>query len=331
MDRTKYKRIKGYLDGDPSALPESEVKEWLRKQPADADVEEALQAFWSDIPESVGAQESRAGFARFWKQTDVLSSPRLPLIPRLLRVARNAAAILFIPLVVGSVLLLRNAPPEPQYLELAVAPGQRDSLRLSDNTMVWLNAGSRLIYPETFGNGSRQVFLSGEAYFDVEEDSGRPFIVGAGNVHVRVLGTQFNVSSYENMQSVSVSLVEGSVSMEVEYDGISRNALLVPGDVMRFDRQSGELEKSRMQADAYCTWLEGGFYFNNQPLAEIVAQFERVFGVKIYIADPQLRTTRYTLAFVNRESLGGMLEAIAQVNNLNVNRNNDMIVLSSNP
>ena len=148
--------------------------------------------------------------------------------------------MLLIPAAALCVLLLqRPAASDVEWCEFAVAQGHTDSLTLPDNSRVWLNAGSHLIYPRSFDGRIRKVFLSGEAYFDVAKDAGHPFIIKAGDVQVRVLGTQFNVTSYENMESVSVCLVEGSVSMDIDGDGLKRNILLIPGDVVRYDTLSG--------------------------------------------------------------------------------------------
>lgn len=327
MDNPKYDRIREYLNGKRDPKTDEEIREWLCQEPLHDEVEQALRNFWKQLPEESDLPQSRAAFDDFCRNIGSFGEPRRPWAIRWGRRVRNIAAMLLIPAAALCVLLLqRPAASDVEWCEFAVAQGHTDSLTLPDNSRVWLNAGSHLIYPRSFDGRIRKVFLSGEAYFDVAKDAGHPFIIKAGDVQVRVLGTQFNVTSYENMESVSVCLVEGSVSMDIDGDGLKRNILLIPGDVVRYDKISGAVEQRRSPVEAYLSWRNGGFYFNNQPLNEIAAQFERVFNVKIFIADPQAGETPYTLAFVNGESLDRMLEAIAG-NDLRINREENMIVI----
>lgn len=326
MDDTKYDKIRNYLEGD-AAETDGQVGEWLGETPPGIETERALGDFWNRLPEWDEPHESRRAFERFCRTAGPFAAPSRPWTVRLGRMTRNAAAVLLIPVAMLSMVLLQRPPvSDVEWCEFAVGAGQTDSLVLPDRSCVWLNAGSRLIYPRQFDGRVRKVFLSGEAYFDVARDTGHPFVVGAGDIRVRVLGTQFNVTSYENMESVSVCLVEGSVRLDIEKDGLKRNMLLAPGDVARYDKVSGALEQRRLPAEAYLSWRNGGFYFNNQSLSEIAAQFERVFGIKIHIADRHAAATHYTLAFVNGESLDRMLEAIA-ADELRIRREGEMIVI----
>ena len=327
MGSPKYDRIREYLDGKRDPETDETIREWLCEEPLHDETEQALRDHWKQLLEESDLKQSRAAFDDFCKIVGGFAEPRIPWTIRWGRRIRNIAAVLLIPLAALCVLLWQHpAVPDVEWCEFAVVQGHTDSLTLPDNSRVWLNAGSRLIYPRRFDGRTRKVFLSGEAYFDVAKDADHPFILNAGEVRVRVLGTQFNVTSYENMESVSVCLIEGSVSMDVENDGLIRNVLLVPGDVVRYDKRSGALEQRRSPVEAYLSWRNGGFYFNNQPLSEIAEQFERVFDVKIFIADPQVKKTPYSLAFVNGESLDRMLEAIAG-NDLRINREENMIVI----
>ncbi len=330
MESSKYKKIEAYLDGELSAESSAEVSEWLRETPPSADTDRATRELWSRLSEWDAPEQSRTAFAKFSASVGAFESPRKRLFHNIIHITRSAAAILIIPLIATCLVLLnRTTEREVEYCEFAVADGCVDSLRLPDNSMVWLNAGSRIIYPKEFGRKTRQVFLSGEAYFDVAKDASRPFILGSGDIKVRVLGTQFNVTSYEDMSSVVVSLIEGSVCMDVEHDGVLRNALLSPGDIVRYDKLSGEIEQESRSVDGYCSWRHGGFYFDDQPLSEIAAQFERVFGVKISIPEEHLRQTHYSLAFVNNESLEQMLAAIATNDNLRIRNSDDVIVITT--
>lgn len=331
MGNPKHDRLYDWLEEEPND-PESEkeVLDRLCESPRSPETEEALRSFWRQIPENGEPTLSRAAFDRFCRTTGLTETSRRPGALWSRRI-RNMAAALLVPVAVLCVLLWqRPRQSDVEWCEFTVAQGQTDSLVLPDNSRVWLNAGSHLIYPREFNSKNRKVFLAGEAFFDVAKDADHPFIIGAGDVRVRVLGTRFNISSYENTNSVSVCLIEGSVSMDIDRDELSRNILLVPGDVVRYNRGSGTIEQRHQPVEAYLSWRNGDFYFNNQPLDEIAAQFERVFKVKIFIADRSVGETPYSLAFVNGESLDQMLEAIAG-NDLRINRENDMIVIRKKP
>ncbi len=326
MDKTNYDKVREYLNSDINSAVDDEVRD--RFSETDTEVRHALRDFWDELPEGDLPIESTMAFDRFRRIVGDALIPRQKRSEVFVRWFRNVAAVMLLPVaVLCTVLLQRPADHDVEWCEFIVEAGRTDSLLLPDNSLVWLNAGSHLIYPRSFdGSATRKVFLSGEGYFDVAHDADHPFIVGAGDINVRVHGTQFNITSYENMESISVCLMDGSISLDVEKNGIRRNVMLVPGDVARYDRSTGDIEQRRMQTDAYLSWRNGGFYFNNQPLSEIVAQFERVFGVEIHIADKSVASMVYTLAFVNNESLDMMLNAIAGYE-LDIEKSAEIIII----
>ena len=205
-----------------------------------------------------------------------------------------------------------GASQADDYIEYYTGACHRDSLTLPDGSRVLLNSGSRLLYPTAFSKTERKVFLYGEAYFEVAADENRPFRIHSGDVDVKVLGTKFNMSTYDDLRYLSVSLVEGSVDVGLSSEGGER-ITMVPGEVVRYDKMNGTLAKSNQLADACLSWTDGSFYFHKQPLHEIVSQYERAFGVSIVIAEPELRDKEFNVAFVNGESLETMLSAIARI------------------
>ena len=205
-----------------------------------------------------------------------------------------------------------SVPEMEDYVEYYTGVCRRDSLTLPDGSRVLLNSGSRLLYPTSFTKKERKVFLYGEAYFEVAKDDNCPFRILSGDIDVKVLGTKFNMSAYDDLRYLSVSLVEGSVDVGLS-SGEGTRLSMVPGEVVRYDKMNGTLAKSNQLADACLSWTEGSFYFHKQPLHEIVSQYERAFGVSIVIAGPELRDKEFNVAFVNGESLETMLSAIARI------------------
>lgn len=284
-----------------------------------------LKKEWDSIPEGKADIETRKAFKAFCEETGGIGNPARPR-----QVSRTvlsiAAAILFPVLVVG-VAFLKKEQPVPSFCEFRVPVGQNDSLTLPDGSRIWLNAGSAIIYPESFTGKSRQVFLSGEGYFSIARDEKHPFILKAGNMSVEVLGTEFNVSSYGDMQSSSVALIKGSVRMRVEHDGVISESLMKPGEKICYDKVTGHLTRDNVYAEASCAWRKGGFCFSNQPLSDIVAQFERAFSVRIDVASKDLLKTRFSMAFVNNESLDSMLKAIADIGRMRLVHRDDIYII----
>ena len=280
---------------------------------------------WESIPE--GNTDAGRAFMAFCKETGAFGTGHAVKQWQFSRTIRNIAAALLVPVLIAGAILVSRKNPSPSLCELSVPAGQNDSLTLPDGSRIWLNAGSSLVYPESFSGGVRQVFLSGEGYFSVAKDVKHPFILKAGNMSVEVLGTEFNVSSYRDMQSSSVALIEGSVRMRVEHDGMISESLMKPGEKICYDKATGRLTRDNVYAEASCAWRKGGFCFSNQPLSDIVAQFERVFSVRIEVVSEEMLKTCFSMAFVNGESLDSMLKAIADIGKMQFVRKNDTYII----
>ena len=176
-------------------------------------------------------------------------------------------------------------------LDVPVAADYR--LHLSDGSVVYLNADSRLRYPETFTGGERKVYLEGEAYFEVAKDASRPFKVVARGVEVNVLGTHFNVNAYPEHTDVVTTLAEGKVQVA----GGASQAVLVPGEQAIASPEGMEVRKVDVQA--YTSWKDGVFVFRSMPLEEIMEQVYRWYGVEAVFFNESVRTETFT-GIINR-------------------------------
>lgn len=166
---------------------------------------------------------------------------------------------------------------EPEVHTLTTSSGGVYRLQLSDETQVWLNAGSCLVYPSFFTGEERVVELRGEAFFKVKHDSLRPFKVKAGNVVTEVLGTEFNVRSYLQ-KDLHVTLLQGSV--KVSNECVEKQVIIQPGEdaCLQCD---GSFSVKQVDTDAYYLWTEGYFYFDNESLLEIMRELGRWYNVQI--------------------------------------------------
>ncbi|MDR1415257.1 MAG: FecR domain-containing protein [Odoribacteraceae bacterium] len=184
-----------------------------------------------------------------------------------------------------------SASPAPRYNTLKVPAGGFYPVELSDGTRVWLNASSELRYPVVFGDRERVVSLSGEGYFDVTGDAGRPFTVLLEGSRVTVLGTAFNVRAYEGEGKIHATLARGSVSFASELTG--RQVLLSPGMQATLEVATGELSTREVDTEVYTAWKDGLFYFKEMTLEEITGTLARWYRLDILYLDQRLKHERY--------------------------------------
>lgn len=152
------------------------------------------------------------------------------------------------------------------------------NIRLCDGTEVFLNAGSRIKYPEAFGSNQREVILEGEAYFKVSKEA-RPFIVRAGDVSIRVYGTEFNVNHVASMNLVETVLAKGSVG--VSKTGLKRELMLSPNQKLLFENNNFDF--SEVDASNYSGWTEGLFRYKKQPLKRVLNDLSLWYGTKFNV------------------------------------------------
>lgn len=198
------------------------------------------------------------------------------------------------------------------YNTLTVPYGKNFELQLSDGTTAHLNAGTSLKYPIKFLKGEdRQIFITGEAYLNVAKDSLHPFIVNTGELSVRVLGTQFNVSAYPEDDVTDIVLVEGSVSLFTKADGydIDKNTLLKPGIKGSFDRKKNSIISKAVITSIYTSWIDGELVFRNMSFENILKKLERHYDVVIINNNKEL-SQKYFNANFGSEPIGNVLEEL---------------------
>jgi len=163
------------------------------------------------------------------------------------------------------------------YNQLIVPAGKRSMLTFNDGTRVWVNAGSKLVYPACFEKDKREIFVEGEIYLDVKSNPAKPFIVRTNTFEVKVLGTQFNVSAYTNQADLQVVLVSGTV--EIQQNGISKE-ILKPNELFSYNESKQDYSVSTIDVSDYIAWKEGYYPFNRQDLATILAKLSKYYNVQ---------------------------------------------------
>lgn len=203
----------------------------------------------------------------------------------------------------GSRLIYKNNVTSKEglvYNTLTVPYGKRFDLLLSDGTQVTLNSGTSLKYPVQFLNTeNRQVFLDGEAFFNVAKDSLNPFIVNTDQLNVRVLGTKFNMSSYPEDQFVNTTLLEGSVSVYNKQDTFdsSKASLLEPGFKAEWNKYNKQILIEEADIAMHTDWLNGKIILRHVPFKNIVKKLERHYNVEIINNNSKLDEELFTASF----------------------------------
>ncbi len=195
-------------------------------------------------------------------------------------------------------------------------------LVLRDGTRIWINAASELSFPLTFNALSRDVALTGEAYFEVARKATQPFIVTAGKVKVEVKGTHFNVRAYPN-EKIETSLSEGSVSVAAG----KQIRLLIPDEMATFDQAAG-LAIGSFDSLKVLSWLKGIYRFNNERLAEINPVFDRWFGYTFHYTDQSLKEIRFSGFMDKKQPIDSFLHRLCLSANLNYRFDFQQIKLS---
>ena len=196
-------------------------------------------------------------------------------------------------------------------------------ITLSDGTRVWLNAASVLTFPPVFAGNERKVRLVGEAFFEVTPDTARPFIVATARMDIKVLGTSFNVSVYEDEETVHTTLVKGSVEVQpVQQEAI----MLKPGEqaCLAGNRMTVKAVNTRQ----FTSWIDGKFMFCNTALEEISKQISRWYDVDIFFSSEQVKTICFTGAILRFEPLEELIRMIENTSNVRFSVKGKTIVIS---
>lgn len=204
---------------------------------------------------------------------------------------------------------------EPQYNTVLVPYGKRAHLSLADGTLVWLNSGSKLIYPTAFNTKSREVFLEGEGVFDVAHNAAKPFFVrAANNYSVRVLGTLFNVSCYPTDAKVSTALLRGKVQVDYAkkgfFSGDTLRTILKPGMIAALDKKSQLLKATVQDVEPLFSWRKGYYEFSQEKLPLVLEKLTRYYNVTFVINKEKNQNETYSGAFKLNDDLDKVVKTL---------------------
>jgi ferric-dicitrate binding protein FerR (iron transport regulator) len=202
------------------------------------------------------------------------------------------------------------AQNEITWQEIHSPVGMRSHVVLPDGTNLWLNAGSHLQYGIPFTRENREVELTGEAFLEVAKNEQSPFLLKAGNAEVEVLGTQFNVNAWPEKEQIQVALKEGKVKFRFEGDsGTLKYCELKPNDFLNFDNKNKTVTLENTDIEKYIAWHQNIMILDDTPMTELAGLLEQWYGVKVVVADEEIKRYKFTTTF-NNEPLHRVLELL---------------------
>ena len=208
--------------------------------------------------------------------------------------------------------------------QLIIPYGKTSEMFLSDGTKVFINAGSKLVYPENFTGKTREVYLEGEAYFEVKKDPKHPFIVQVSDLRIKVLGTHFNISAYPSDKVIETVLAEGKVRLEKINAGFfDKTTELVPNQMASFDMTTKETRVTTVIAENYTIWTAGILKFESADLNRITKQLERYYNIRFRYVDPLLGGLRISGKMELKEDRDEICDRIAQVASVKIEKKGD--------
>jgi len=214
----------------------------------------------------------------------------------------------------------------PGLNQVIIPYGKRSEITLADGTHIWLNSGSQLSYPPRFDDKSREVYLSGEAFFEVAPDKTKPFYVITSDFKIRVLGTKFNVSAYKEDQTTQTVLLEGKVSA-------GKNAFLAetvdlsPGERLVYDKKDENIRKDQVDVNLYASWINGYLLFENEPTTAVFKKLERYYDQRI-ITNEKLDKITFSGKLDLRENIRDVLENISFASQVKVTEDNGQFIIN---
>ena len=347
-----------YFEGKATPEESRLLSDWLDQNESNRQIFAALKKAHIEIEvnaihSSSGANMAYRRFLEYINKCETLrASNRKKRNTSLRNYILRYAAVFILVLSAGIVSYFMGLNLSPgadnNFCEINVPYGSRSVVILSDGSKIWLNAGSKIKYNRHFDISSREVFLEGEAYFDVEKAK-HPFIVYTSHIDIHVLGTRFNVKSYPDEDNIEATLVEGNIRIESKKS--DKPVFLRPREKLTFHKPDAKTEvsyykkeniagqaghkaltgtpvtltpikdihiKRNVNTDEYTSWKDGNLIFNKEPLESLARKLERKYDITFSFEDEELKKYSYsgTLRDFPLEQVLRALELTSPINYL---------------
>jgi ferric-dicitrate binding protein FerR (iron transport regulator) len=304
------------LNNETSESENMIFQDWINHSPQNQKIFLQIEQLWKKSKGVGDYYNINQEYAWDIIRKKITKKPRQVILQSVLKIA----AVVAIAYLLGGFTMYLIQPKPQQGIseskEISVkAPlGSKTEIELSDGTKVWLNSGSEVRYPTIFDRTKRDIYLTGEAFFDVEKNKEAPFFVHTDDVEIKVLGTSFNVKSYPEEDLVETTLVEGVINMNKK--GSSQVLQLKPKEKATFikniEKLPGEerfIVTENIDTELYSSWKSGKLVFKREKFGDLMVKLERWYNVHITVGNKKLHEERITGAFEN-ESIEQALEAL---------------------
>lgn len=213
-----------------------------------------------------------------------------------------------------------------EFNELRIPVGGEYQLVMADGTKVWLNSQTRLRFPVNFRGRQREVYLSGEAYFEVARDVTRPFrVCTKEGIRIQVSGTSFNVRAYDDEETVETVLEKGSVSM----CGPVEDKVLEPGTRAVYDQKSGKMSLKQVDTELYTAWRVGSYIFHEETVGMILHKLSRWYGMNVFFSNEQVKDVIFSGSIRKYDTIKKLLEAMEISGGVRFQLNGNTIIVYS--
>jgi len=240
-------------------------------------------------------------------------------------------------LTVGTSTFLQEKEPKASksiktvYNTLIVPYGKRSKLTLSDGSIVWLNSGSKLIFPITFNHqvSKREVYLEGEAIFEVTHNKKQPFMVLCKNHQITVLGTVFNISNYLDEKNIKTTLKSGRVEIRYRKNIFMQKTIkIIPNTMAIYEKNSNTIQTKKVEVAPQFSWREGILIFKNDNLKFIMKKLSRYYNVAIEITNTDLANQTFSGYLDLKDSLEKVLQIIKVTSNFTYTHRQKIIIIT---
>ncbi|MBR9777852.1 MAG: DUF4974 domain-containing protein [Cytophagales bacterium] len=328
MDKEKIKR---FLNGLSSKEEELEIAKWLEENNSNKEINTIFEDSWEESGNTIHADTSKK---HLWEKIDQKTGNKTNVKKgqRKFSFLKSAAVWLLLAgfLVLSAKVVWENNKEEgeqvvlSEWVEKSVPSGEKLLLTLPDKSKVLVNSNSKIKFPTSFEKNSREVYLEGEAFFEVKKDSDRPFFVFSGELTTEVLGTSFNINS--RLERTKIALLEGKVKVK---NG-TEEAFLSPGEMVDDGfNGSGKLEVTSFIYAKEMGWKDGHIKFRKKPLKAILQQLEDWYGVK-FEHEKNINLDRTVTGTFQNDNLDNLLSGLGFTMNFNHTIDNKYVKLNSN-
>lgn len=321
--------IARYLSGEAAEEEQLQVKSWVKLSEANRRHFERLRVLWERTGRIASHEEADVDVDRAWKRFQATARKRSVSDKKgaetrsLFGYWARIAAVLVVGLSIW--FIVRNIPGDVAEMQVLATSEAVETDSLPDGSIVTVNRGGRVTYPETFSGDRRVVTLQGEAFFQVAANPDKPFVVQANTAEVTVLGTSFYVQAYDSAGMVDIGVEEGKVS--VTSKGVL--AVLQAGERVIINTRSGELTAKKAYDPNVLFWKSETLTFRDVPLQEVFDVLESAYGVDIEVRDQDIIRCRLSARF-DKAPVEQVLQIIGTNFGIATEKQGDVFIVSGN-